>query len=709
MPFLSKTALVFVNVVGPAFVMLTVGSLAFFLLEIVYHGVLRGRIQWILAIYTFGTVLVSRISIQMGNERAAFYRLLVFGATLLVGNILLTGSFVTLFFLLAVVWWASSQLTWDCTLLDSSRDTTGQGIIEHAVERFEKLRNRLRGRQAPRAGHSGGKSTTEEDDSSHSSSSSIGTEIWNFCFARRRDNSPGLWAFYFLLAGLPIFGLGQLLIKSSNLASHQAASIYFSTYMLGALCLLMVTSLLSLHRYLSKHRATLPTRIARRWLIWGTCSALLLLCITFWLPRPTPDFSLGHLVKSLTSSKLGPTSISIGNDGQKKKSGNANLKAGAQSKDAKGEQNDSTADNQNQSGTQRDAKGQDGSSGKSNQSGKQSSESGTGSGGKKDSNQQGKSGQGGKQSGKGSSGKSKSKSSSTGGKKPNPSSQKDKQGKNADAAKSKQNTSQKPPPSASDKSRQRSRQSETKDRPSRQRPDANQRDDKRINDKQKNGKQKNKEKSGKSNEQKPGRQKSNADSNQNSKEKSSETSRQSKPWSAPAWLNGLLNHAVRFGILIACVVLAIKYRKQLGPTFRAFLAELLDIWRRLWNRKPKSVTVPEEAHLSPARPRRHRRFAEYQNPFRNGQAAEWPAEQIIAYTFEALEAWATENRCGRSVDQTPLEFTKQVGQVFKAIARSCRCLAELYGQTAYSSHDVPRAATKPLSQLWDQLAATQRP
>src|SRR2546421_11443634 len=49
---------------SPALIVALVGSLVFFLLEILYAGAYTGRLQWILFFFVFGAVLVSRISMQ---------------------------------------------------------------------------------------------------------------------------------------------------------------------------------------------------------------------------------------------------------------------------------------------------------------------------------------------------------------------------------------------------------------------------------------------------------------------------------------------------------------------------------------------------------------------------------------------------------------------------------------------------------------------
>src|SRR5207237_8062022 len=47
---------------SPLLIMALVGSLVFFLLEVLYVGQYGGRLQWILFFFVFGAVLIARIS-----------------------------------------------------------------------------------------------------------------------------------------------------------------------------------------------------------------------------------------------------------------------------------------------------------------------------------------------------------------------------------------------------------------------------------------------------------------------------------------------------------------------------------------------------------------------------------------------------------------------------------------------------------------------
>src|SRR5215218_8935028 len=59
--------------VSPALVMALVGSLVFFLIEVLYVGEYEARLNYVFALFVFATVLIARIAIEFGSERAAMF------------------------------------------------------------------------------------------------------------------------------------------------------------------------------------------------------------------------------------------------------------------------------------------------------------------------------------------------------------------------------------------------------------------------------------------------------------------------------------------------------------------------------------------------------------------------------------------------------------------------------------------------------------
>src|SRR5689334_20190157 len=57
--------------INPALIMVLIGSLIYFLLDMFYQGQYPERLHYCLTLYIFGAVLVSRISMEEGWDHAA--------------------------------------------------------------------------------------------------------------------------------------------------------------------------------------------------------------------------------------------------------------------------------------------------------------------------------------------------------------------------------------------------------------------------------------------------------------------------------------------------------------------------------------------------------------------------------------------------------------------------------------------------------------
>src|SRR5438874_11297188 len=117
--------------ISPALIMTLVGSLAFFLLEVSYRGQHEFRLQWVLFCYVFAAVLVARIAIEQGTQHASLFGLAMIGVAGY-GVTKFIDAYVIAWVLLAVVWWCSWKLTWDCTLIDEDEDASGEGLLQAA-------------------------------------------------------------------------------------------------------------------------------------------------------------------------------------------------------------------------------------------------------------------------------------------------------------------------------------------------------------------------------------------------------------------------------------------------------------------------------------------------------------------------------------------------------------------------------------------------
>ena len=131
---------------------------------------------------------------------------------------------------------------------------------------------------------------------------------------------------------------------------------------------------------------------------------------------------------------------------------------------------------------------------------------------------------------------------------------------------------------------------------------------------------------------------------------------------------------------------------------------LRTFWENLFGAKrgPTKAGPGETANEAKAAPRS---FAEFADPFAAGWAERWKHDELVRYTFAALEAWAREHGCPREPEQTPHEFADNVGDRSNRLKSHCRKMADLYSRAAYSSGTLPPTSTASLREFWQQLTS----
>src|SRR5260370_19348441 len=111
-------------ILTPGLIMTLVGSLVFFLIEVTYGGGFKDRLRWAFFFYVFGAVLVARISMTADiAKRAPVYGLILAVLAWLAMQMYIKYDddsalapfswFINLVFI-AIVWWSTHRLTWDC-------------------------------------------------------------------------------------------------------------------------------------------------------------------------------------------------------------------------------------------------------------------------------------------------------------------------------------------------------------------------------------------------------------------------------------------------------------------------------------------------------------------------------------------------------------------------------------------------------------------
>lgn len=305
------------EVIGPALIMLMVGSLVFFLIEVFYRGPHTARLCWVFGLFTFASVLVSRVSIESGKERGRVFGFALALAAFVTSFTLVDfeGDFgaimepVFLIVFICVVMWSAAKLTWDCTVIDKSRDISATGITELVRRRFRANDEGAAATDAP----------SDDEDSQVSSDAQAGNLIRAFFRSGERKNTPGIWVFYFSMAALPIFGIGQWFVKANPQGGYGWVVLLFGIYLAAGLGLMMTTSLLGLQRYLKKRKTHMPPEIARTWLGIGTAAAMIVLAFVLVFPRPNASKALEQGLSWFTSPIKKSSELAQGDDGTEEK------------------------------------------------------------------------------------------------------------------------------------------------------------------------------------------------------------------------------------------------------------------------------------------------------------------------------------------------------------------------------------------------------
>jgi hypothetical protein len=161
--------------------------------------------------------------------------------------------------------------------------------------------------------------------------------------------------------------------------------------------------------------------------------------------------------------------------------------------------------------------------------------------------------------------------------------------------------------------------------------------------------------------------------------------------------------------VLALVILFAVFRHGLGflanfmPWAKNLLASI-DAWLKgLFGRGEKEVEDRPAAAAEPVESRVP--FAAFSNPFTDGTADGRSPEELVRYSFEALEAWAGDRDRPRRADETPIEFADRLGDEHRWLRPAARKLAVLVARTAYAGGNLPAGARPALSEFWDRLTS----
>lgn len=650
--FLDKTInRILMEVVGPILIIAMIGALVFFLIEIFYRGPHSARLCWVLGLFTIASVLVSRISIESGFERALMFGFALALATFIVtlklvdfeyGNLAFLEPLVVIAFI-TIVMWCANRLTWDCTMIDQSRDVSSIGLTE-------LIKRKISGKEpTPKK-----KPVSESAEPESAKPDSLWQKILFALFANSSTkNTPGLWVFYFAFAAFPIFGFGQWFAQPSPGWGYRWIFFLFAVYLGSGLGLLMLTSLLGLERYVNKRGVELPGVVSRTWMVVGTTFALGVMLVMLLLPSPSISNGLENALAFFTTDVKAPNKHAVGKDGHQK-----------------GE----NANNQKVDNNAKDAPKRDGDKGQAKGGGKDGKQSG---GGKSKSNGKDKSRGKGKSDGKSdnSKGAKGQKSDSKSGEK---SGEKSSQ-RQSDQTKGDRNDSAK---SQNDARGEKSDADKSKNRENDRQQDREQQN--------RNAEQANKQQAKKAEQR---QQQQNRADNRGQRQRAPAQNRAG---------NAASSIAKSLGGIVKYVVYAIGFFALL-IAFWLFRDELAKFWNELFGSRKKEDDEEEPVAKKKRKEKPLPGFETFREPFSSGNAAKWKPAQTIQYTFQALEAWARGYQQPREQDVTPHEFAQQLSAVNEEVAAAALRLADMHGQSLFGEQDVVQADASQLKKIWQLM------
>ncbi|HEX9046757.1 MAG TPA: DUF4129 domain-containing protein, partial [Verrucomicrobiae bacterium] len=628
--------------ISPVLIMLLVGSLAFFLIQVFYCGEMVHGVRWTMFWFVLAIVLVSRIGIELGKIHARIY-----------GVALALATWIYLAYthktpgagaiLLGITWLCAHKLTVDCTLI---RDDETEGM-------FQKLWRIL----------------SEQIDSpnplaGHRNLSALELKAAANLMQRRRQappRAPGRSLIFFSLAALPLFGIGQKFLPAADPQARHAGFAFLVVYLGSAFGLMLTTSFLGLRRNLRLHAVELPANVTSAWLKFGALVTAGVLLLALILPRPgglSVWKQLAYVIphREHKASPVAPPFNSPGkDDGQRAIQPSQQTSSASDTRRTPpgGGAGNARNDNSTHSNSRTD----------SNQSGGEGGggEGGSGASGGGHTGDQGSGGKGGDNTFKtpsirlkdvvpsgnadDSSDNKKDNSPPTtepnenvrdgqGGRPPvEPSAIRDKPGKNSatkPAPKPKPTVAPTPPP----------------DQPVPPPP--------KLGEKQPDD-----------------------------------------------YLYQLLRALLILVLAVFVIWVLIRFRKPIAKMARAAWTALCEFFRKLFRRQRKPAAAKSSAIVPPLP--QPGPFATYQNPFITGTANTWTREHLLRHTYEAIQAWAKERGLALKPPQTPREFCRELIEQFPEAGPDLEQFSIYYSQVAFARRLPDDIDLEPLRRLWQFL------
>lgn len=683
--------------ISPALIMTLVGSLVYFLIAVFYHGGFQGRLEYIFALFVFAAVLIARISIEEGREYSMMYAIPLALAMLLVLGRFTSSSMLFNIIMLGIIWWCVDKLTWDCTVIDEQEDASGEGLLQTVG---------LEGSKDSAAASPSAAGRDLEATTSRDKPAAPKTWWERFVEHRKRPHAPGVWVIYFSLAALPLFGIGQRFIPADQVDARRYAFKLLCVYTASGLGLLMTTSFLGLRRYLRQRRLEMPLEMAGVWLSVGSVMIVALLFVCWLLPRPSPEYSITQVPFQISSpGNLEASRHGWGNEGAKDPQQQTPTTAPAQ-KEQEGRPGGESSEGRSSPGQAKEEQGSGKSPGGSQGDGKESA--GSQSGGPQSGGQQsGSQESAGQQSGEQQAGGQQSGGQQSGGQSPG-------EGKSEQSSSGSQGGGKQKPDGQS--------AGEDQNQSAAGGPKQGQAQSGQVPASSENGQQNGQtSQTGQTSQSPPADSPHGVNEPQPASEENpfeTEASPSEAPSEPSSWMPnpsemlnsvlGLIPHGLKwlYNLIFIAIVgyLIWRNRERVLEALRSFWQAIQDFWASLFGGRRAEPAREEAAAVSVAPPRP---FADFPDPFATGDAQRWSPRDLVAYSFQALEAWGREHGCQRGQEQTPHEFAGRLTACETALGREAGNLADLYCCAAYSTGGLPRDRVSRLQELWRVMRTRQ--
>jgi hypothetical protein len=146
----------------------------------------------------------------------------------------------------------------------------------------------------------------------------------------------------------------------------------------------------------------------------------------------------------------------------------------------------------------------------------------------------------------------------------------------------------------------------------------------------------------------------------------------------------------------------LKYLAHFMPWAKNLLASFDAWWKSLFgNREPK-LKQRNETELPEIEADSRRPFSSFADPFATGNAYGMSPEELVEYSFSALESWAYDQGQGRAEAETATEFALRLAKEFEQ-ARYAPALANLVSQASYSPRGLSENSRQMVEQFWKSL------